>query len=180
MFPHLISGPVTSFSVWDYKHLAGHLLSSCYDKLTAAERTAGKQREKFCDGISQSPNVMLRHCNYTHHLMPFWCGYVIKKGNPRGLHGLICRTSLLSQTPSSAISTSPSTKVSDVVSGWQWWNVGVKCWKWEICKIKCFERTNEMLLLKCLDRKHLQIKTGCWILSKTSDTYGLAKDQTPN
>lgn len=27
--------PVTSLSVGDYKHLAGHLLSSCYDKLSS-------------------------------------------------------------------------------------------------------------------------------------------------
>lgn len=85
--------PATSSSVWDYKHLAGHLLSSCYDKRSDSEDNRGE----ICWWnilYSWSPNVMRRHCNKIHLIMAHWCVYVIKKCHLRALYGLIGTVSL--------------------------------------------------------------------------------------
>lgn len=46
---------------------------------------------------------MLRHCNKIHHLIPCWCGYVIKKRNLRVLYRLIRSISPHSQSFSSQL-----------------------------------------------------------------------------
>lgn len=119
MFPYLIAIPVRSLSVWDYKHLAGHLLSSCYIEPGSRESrwtTTGK----FTDGIPLPPHDrMPRHWNKIHRLIPQWCQYVIKKHNVRGLHTLRCSVSPRSQSFFSQLHfrVMLSSLVSDVVSG---------------------------------------------------------------
>lgn len=172
MFLYLIAIAVTSLSVWDYKHLAGHLVSSCYIEPGSRESrwtTAGE----FTDGMNLPPHDWMPcHCNKIHRLTPWRCRYVVKKHNARGLHAPRCSAPPRSRSFFSQLHfrVMLSSLVLDVVS-----EQAVRKWDNSIRKVKDKHLSLER---RWPSRLPSWNQKGCSIPHKTAYMQRLAEDKT--
>lgn len=135
------------------------------------------------------PNIMPRHCNEIHHLMPRWSRYVIKAQNMRGFHGLMCSGSLHSQSYlllDAKGKKNTANRVSNVVHRVHYWGkkrnyakLPTGCKKktiqlWYAEELQAPPEFSSLYTVVAIFRSKRVLNQ----VQKTSDTQSLAIDQT--